>query len=597
MRSLAIVGVFVVALGQAQRLGSIENARITAGARDIIVPIEVKPTPLGGDLLSVMLMADGVRIEIELPGGRRITQANANSFDFKWEVAPQAHGDAVLAPGLWGKVNNFLFLPAGVPAGKWLIHADASALRQDTILGAIFVPIGWGQPHAVNAVIEEKVRSVHYSGEQVELVTSVSENGTPIANTRLAASVVPAGADRVTPTGPPAPLVLRPKGDGTFLTELPMTAAGNYRITLHATGKRADGQNFNEGMSMSVTITQRLVKLVSIVDRGVDVDGNGKIDRVDVAVRANVVIPNRYSIQVDLKTRSGRETTAFQDADLAKGDATLTASFDREELLRLDEDGPYTIRVGIAEKKKDGLRSVFTLSEMTATSRPYVRSTFDPGPIYFTGTAHATPQSASGQSPFDKMALTFDVVTPGGNCEWYSSLGGNGTATTVESSQGRLPAGASRITIVFDSYAMHKLEAGLVQTRPTHVSCGNLEAWLEKPYALPLFPRGTFLNSGPEFELSSGRPEIIKILDKEFLGHIEIRAHDDFEEPIQISVDRLPAGVAIPDLPTTAPAQKRWGKIFHVTVAASVPAGRYQITIRARYKITEHVLKCTLVVP
>jgi hypothetical protein len=34
-------------------------------------------------------------------------------------------------------------------------------------------------------------------------------------------------------------------------------------------------------------------------------------------------------------------------------------------------------------------------------TRPYKIATFDHGPLYFAGTAKATPKSATGQGPFD----------------------------------------------------------------------------------------------------------------------------------------------------------------------------------------------------
>lgn len=74
------------------------NATVTAGKRDVVKAVTIRPSKQGGDVLALLLAAEGIGIEIELPDGRRLTQANALSLDFQWEVFPQGKAEELILP-------------------------------------------------------------------------------------------------------------------------------------------------------------------------------------------------------------------------------------------------------------------------------------------------------------------------------------------------------------------------------------------------------------------------------------------------------------------------------------------------------------------
>ena len=186
-----------------------------------------------------------------------------------------------------------------------------------------------------------------------------------------------------------------------------------------------------------------------------------------------VVIPGRYLVMVNLIKNDRIEGYADKTVDLKPGDATVTVEFNRATLLRLDEDGPYNLSAEI-DGLGEGLRKyTVTSPPLLARSRAYSRASFDPGPIYFTKAISTKPLSANGQPPFDRFSVSFDVVTPGGECAWFTSLAGNNKATSVVSGNGTLPKGHSQATLIFDKWDMAKMASSPMKTRATQIHCGS----------------------------------------------------------------------------------------------------------------------------
>jgi hypothetical protein len=594
MRLLLIFCFSITAWAQSEFNEPKATARVTAGAGDVAVPLKITPTPAGQDLLFITVDTEGVGIQLELPDGHRVTRANAHLFSFEWQVFDQTQGEGILDAEILRKVNYMIEIPAGTPAGTWRIHDNASKLKRTATIRAFFMPLNGGQAIGATIEAEPATRGVHYSGETQELIVTVSDYGSPMGDailTAIGARVDPEYRGKVVQG---TPIAVTPDDHGSFRVQLPWKEAGTYRITFHAEGKGRNGQRYSAEMSMSAYITQRLVKLLSIADQGVDEEGNGKIDRINVAVRAEVVIPNRYFVEIKLITRSGKDLYSSQTADLSSGERVLTASFDRKDMFRLDQDGPYTISAEVAGISGQGLKGI-PIEKITAESRAYERSTFDFAPIFFIR-ARALPQSASGGPPFTGLALIFDMFSPGGECEWYSSLTGEGTASEVKRGHGALRAGLSELWVSFDNDEMLKLEDVSLKIGPTHLSCGDLEAWFNKPHALPSFPHGTFLRVPPSLDINTNQEEITLPRSKGADLHFFMEAKGGFDEPVDISLEGLPAGVTAKELP--APPQARSLRAYHYLLFADpvVPAGRYELKVRVRTKTTEHTLAFTLLV-
>jgi hypothetical protein len=220
-------------LGSAALLGAqarstivIDKRHLPAGSTDTVLAIDLKPNPQGGEWFIMMLPVEGVKLEVELPDGRRVNPNNALSLDFEWAIMGQGDGMAILAPGMYEKVNHNLIFPAQMRAGRYVIHADTTGLRQDTTLGVMVIPGFGATPVQVHA--GPVSGGIHFSGEPLEMRVRVLDRDRPIPNATILATAAPAAKDRSRATGPALPLTLRPAGDGTFLTTLPRTEVGEY---------------------------------------------------------------------------------------------------------------------------------------------------------------------------------------------------------------------------------------------------------------------------------------------------------------------------------------------------------------------------------
>jgi hypothetical protein len=602
MRTLIFICASVSALSQASLLGvNSAEAKLRHGARDTVVSIVLDPSPPGGDLLEVILMVEGVEIQIELPDGRRLTKDTASSANFEWDV--EGRGPDMAALLIPGKVNHLVVLPPNAPKGKYRIHANASTLKQDSVLMVMFLPIG------SDLAKEDTVRTAfttaekrHYAGDKVELIGAVFEGDRPISNARLTGQAVEVDEQGM-PKGKTVPVNFKWIGtatSGAYRAELPMTAAGEYSVAVKVRGKYANGTEFERNAGDSITIEPRRAQILSLTERPLDDDGNGLIDRIELTARLHVDMPGEYFLLVDLTSADGKRFAPERGkAELGLGEGTITAWVNRYSLTHIEADGPYKMDARIFRKEGAGQAFAFRLEDAGIT-RAYDRSTFDRGPYYFTGTATATPKSATGKPPFDQLVVSLDVFTQGGDCNWMAHLGSGNNTTGLENNFGKLPKGASGATLTFlgDTLASH-FDGLPLEIKDATIMCGK-QTSLQKPIALPLFPAGTFAKLEPTFELVSNFSREIRLTrGKDSTLYLEMRVRGTFDEAIAVIIEGLPAGVAVKDMashrdPISNGLDTRH---YQLQADANLPAGRYPLLVRAKSKGIEHTLEYTFVVP
>lgn len=609
MRVLALVALSMNAFAQTPLIGvNSATAELPAGARDVIVPITLDPSPGGGDMLAIMLATEGVKIRIELPDGSAITKDDGIAHGFTWEVAAQGQGDELMFPGLQGKENNVLFLPPNAPACKYKIHADASALKEESVIIVQFLPLG-KEPADSNGRDTVRValtapETFHYAGDKVQLLAGVFEGDRGIANATLTSAAVRVDESGM-PQGNPMPVKFQPSGpagDGSYTAELPASAAGDYEVSLQVRGHYASGEEFERVAATSIKIDIRRATILSVTEKPADEDGNGLIDRIDVTARVKVELAGKYDLQIDLHAANGKYMQAHGKAELGVGESTITARVDRYSLVHIGADGPYKMsaRLWRQETNTDGFAS---LLEDAGVTRPYQQSSFDHGPIYFADNAKAIPQSASGKAPFNKLAVTFDIFTPGGFCYWTSRLMSERAEVGDAQKNGSLPKGPSQVTLIFDGYPISDAADGKALTLyDTAITCGALHAVPEHPIAIRFFPAGTFAKEPPGFEISSepsfGLKDYFRIQRGKSVGmSIWIRPKGGFNETVELAIDPLPSGVIIERFPRSAPARSFPGSIpYQLTAAPGAALGEFKITFRARYKTMQRTAQLNLFV-
>ena len=545
MRVLIALCVSALAFAQAPLIGvNSTAAELPAGSRDVVTSITVDPSASGGDMLAVMLMAEGVTVDLELPDGRRVTKATAAAAGFEWEVAGEAQGDDALFPGMQGKVNNLILLPPKAPAGKYRIHADASGLKERSALMVVFMPLGGsaaGAKDTVRVALSE-TEMFHYAGETVELLLGVFDGNRGVKDARIEAVAYAVDKDSM-PQG--APMQVKfvssgPGADGSYRAELPTTAVGKYEVGLKVTGKYPGGTEFERSAGTSVSIEPRRAQILSITERPLDDDGNGLIDRIELTARIKVDLPGEYYLTVYLD--GGMQ--ARGKAELGLGEATITAMVDRFSLIRAVKDGPYKMTATLFRKEEPVVQAFASRLVDAGTTRAYKRSTFDHGPLYFKRTMTAVPRSATGQRPFQQLVVSLDVFTPGGTCFWSGALESGVDLVDFVNNSGVLPKGPSQITFPYDGFKISDDSEGKpMRISTVLIQCGRLHDSLGGFIDLPLFAKGTFVKATPTFELYSKMPTVHMERGKIGTVFCGARSQGSFNDVLNITIDGLPEGI------------------------------------------------------
>jgi hypothetical protein len=597
MRILTILFTAAWAFAQTPLIGvNSAAAELPAGARDVVASITVDPSPSGGDLFAVMLMAEGIQIHIELPDGRSITKESATSAGFTWDVESQGQGDAFLLPGLQGKVNHILVLPPKAPAGTYRVHADAGALKADSVVMLMFLPLGDSAGRA--AARRDTVRvalmspeTFHYAGDKVKLLAGVFDGNRGVTDAQLTAVAAAVDEDG-TPKGKPISVKFRLSGvgaDGSYEADLPMTAVGKYEVALKVKGKYADGTEFERSAATDVTIEPRRAKILGVTERPVDKDGNGLVDEIEVTARVKAELAGEYALTVDLVAGSGKYMQGYGKAQLGIGDGNITATFPNFSLLHMEADGPYKINARLFRREGSG-QAFASLLEDGGVTRAYKRSSFDRGPIYFAGTMDATPKSTAGLRPFDKLAVRLDVFTPGGDCQWHGMLqSALNQPVAFAQNSGKLPKGTAQIELAFDGFRIKNDADGKPLTLvDTWVVCGGAQAELEGQTSLPTFPANTFVQPHPAFELKLRGSDVTMKPGSAFTMILEIKPVDGFNQTVDLAMEGLPDGVVTQAFPPSLPSSAGF-VMYRLAAGASASPGRYPVTVRAKYKTMERV--------
>jgi hypothetical protein len=240
--------------------------------------------------------------------------------------------------------------------------------------------------------------------------------------------------------------------------------------------------------------------------------------------------------------------------------------------------------------RKEGNTQAFaSLLEDAGVTRAYEQSSFDHGPIYFTGAANATPEPASGKGPFERLVVSVGVFTPGGMCSWFGDLQSGRTDVEFLNNYGQLPKGAGRITLTFDGYKISDTSDGKpLDIGKVGISCGGSQqiTHLEKPIALPPFPQSTFVKAAPGFELVAverlGSMERGKITTM----FLRIETQGGFDQTVDLSIDGLPDGVEARNFPRNVPARALGGVTYQLVIAPNVPlAGLDQVNVLLPHRL------------
>lgn len=529
--------------------------------------------------LAITTTQPGVLLRVEAPGGQVVTPQNVESLGGQGFSA-----DLTDAPGLMPFLPGHrtqLSFPSFGP-GAYTVKVDGSNLTEETAvvveassdstLGVSFVPLS----------------STHSSKAPIPLSVVVMDEGRPILGATVTAEVR-------TETGDPVMHELLDDGsefdsqanDGLYSGLFVPQEAGKYFASAAVTAARANGESFTRRVHTSFeSLPSYGFFTGTFTDRGVDDDGDGFFDSVEVSMDVDVKTPGDYRMRLNLKGPSGAELYATGVAEgLATGEQKGAASISLDRLREASDPGPYSVVEAnleylVGEYDWQDAHLLINLGETAA----YPMDSLKPSPITFVGSTDMGVDD-DGDGTFDRLEVTLDVeVTEKDSYVARAMLkSSDGRRIEVASEREYLQVGRGQIKLNFFGPMLR--EAGIegpYQIADLRLDSGSellasVAPFSTKPYRLTEFdqftPRITDVDP-PELPAGNTVEVLIDVEETEFVeyGGVEVREFDraprrlepkpvavDFGPDIVVSnveiltPDRVKATIAIGDGAATGP--------------------------------------------
>ena len=247
--------------------------------------------------------------------------------------------------------------------------------------------------------------------------------------------------------------------DGSYRGVLALTQPGLLHVGLKASGTTASGRRFSEEAIPSETLVTPLVaSFVSLSERAVDDDGNGRPDRLEVTSLLDVRVPGKYQMRFEVSGSDAIGVVGTATATLPAGRQKLSGSMSAARLHTSLGDGPYQIRnvrlLGLEENTFGYLVKGEVAPLATAA---YRRDQWDSREVRSPAGVDVRLMRPGKSGKFTAIEVTWEVETRGGECHWMGDLG---LAHTFEA--GYLPRGQNRLSLVFDARALAAQPTGLL---------------------------------------------------------------------------------------------------------------------------------------
>lgn len=296
-------------------------------------------------------------------------------------------------------------------------------------------------------------QSAHKVGKPVVVAAFVFDGTNPVPDATVTASMTMADGT------PVASVTLKDDGiapditlgDGNYVALLIPNTKGIAAVRINISGNTATGYTYhaNQGAFISVESADELMLSGEFQDRGVDFDGDGLFDELQLHFGyLGRFDQASYGLQVILEASNGQRFNGY--GELNGGD--LIASIPASTLRTIQVDGPYEI-VAVILDKESGLlerRNNF------GTTNDYSRSDWDRKALTFASiTEKAIDTNADGLADELQVTVTVESLINGnfGMSLDLRDLDGDLVATTALSSI-YLESGANQLNFPFSGAAI-----------------------------------------------------------------------------------------------------------------------------------------------
>ncbi|MGA3205543.1 MAG: hypothetical protein ABSF12_23870, partial [Bryobacteraceae bacterium] len=275
-------------------------------------------------------------VSITTPDGKVLKPGASKAEDgYTWTSFEEQYGSSK------SEISWLLFLPIDgmhqvvafkkITKGRYVIHVES---RQETPVTVAFFPLeqvekgeATLQANAVEKPAPDEVKiqaqlpnlgpNYPLVGDKLPLVVRIlGDIGTSAPKFEVRMQTVPAlgptpiGSRR----GTPQPVVTVPvnlthEPDGAWHGSVEWTTPGSIYVSIRVSGTTRSGEAFQEEVLVTnpyMIVNPVVARLVSIAATPVDVDGDGKFDRLDITAELDVVLPGVYLFGFSVKSRQVR---------------------------------------------------------------------------------------------------------------------------------------------------------------------------------------------------------------------------------------------------------------------------------------------------
>jgi|GEM_PF-6823430 len=243
-------------------------------------------------------------------------------------------------------------------------------------------------------------------------------------------------------------------GDGTYTGVFSQAVApGTYMLSVRAIGGAAHPFDRETGVLAVVASHGASIDDTSVHDQGIDADGNGLFDSLDIDLNVPARIAGTYVVTATLVDASGHEIqTLSKSHDLATGANLIKLSFDGRLIYGARSDGPYTVRAVTLKEDVNGILVPIgsPSGPFTTSALPY--TAFEHDPIRLTGNGDVQTTDADGDGLLDSLEISLEVeVDQAGFYQWSGELAGiNGQVAARANLTGQLVKGTNQLVLKFD---------------------------------------------------------------------------------------------------------------------------------------------------
>ena len=343
----------------------------------------------------------------------------------------------------------------------------------------------------------------------------------------------------------------------------------------HSRGARLETRRISEDF----WVLSNAARITSFSDRGVDDNGNGLIDRIEITINVKVAEAGEYGFMLHLEAANGERLQARGTRKrFDPGPQEITVSFSAEDVdWRLAQDGPYRIkdvglwRVNRADHRVENRTE--RIKDTGVLTQAYSLAKLDRGPLYVTGVEEAIGVDTKKSGKFDLLRVRLGVFTPGGPCEWLARLYGPGYVDLANiQGEADLPKGRSAITLEFSGSKIGRAAVnGPLVLRNIELSCSQERFSDYHVYRLGSFRSEQFENVPEDLRLLLAVAQVSIEVGKVAEVGVKLERIGGFDWPVEITVTGEPPGVWV------GGNESR----IHLSAQQKSVPGRYPLTVTA----------------